>query len=129
MSTLKVNNLQDINGANNSTPSEVANGRAKVWVHFSGLAVTATADMAGVRDSYNVSSVVDNGTGDYTINFSITFANNDYVACVMPRHNARTFGPGAETSLTTTSIRVASYSGEGSLIDRQILGLAIFGEV
>ena len=34
MSTLKVNNLQDINGANNSTPEQVAQGRAKFWVTF-----------------------------------------------------------------------------------------------
>ena len=36
MSTLKVNNLQDISGGNNSTPEQVAKGRAKAWLHMKG---------------------------------------------------------------------------------------------
>ena len=71
MSTLKVNNLQDVNGANNSTPAEIASGRLKAWVTFNGAATLA------IRSSYNVSSVTDNGTGDYTINFSTPFATTN----------------------------------------------------
>ena len=72
MSTLKVNNLQDINGANNSTPEQVAQGRAKAWVDFNGQGTVA------IRDSFNVSSITDNGTGNYTVNFSSTFPNTHY---------------------------------------------------
>ena len=49
MSTLKVNNLQDINGANNSTPEQVAKGRAKAWINFNG---TGTDSIVGI---FNVS--------------------------------------------------------------------------
>ena len=72
MSTLKVNNLQDINGANNSTPEQVAQGRAKAWVDFNGQGTLA------IRDSFNVSSITDNGTGNYDVTFSISFPNADY---------------------------------------------------
>tara|TARA_R100000654_G_scaffold15861_1_gene33642 strand:+ start:1052 stop:1429 length:378 start_codon:yes stop_codon:yes gene_type:complete len=74
MSTLKVNNLQDINGANNSTPEQVAQGRAKAWVDFNGQGTVA------IRDSFNVSSITDNATGNYTVNFSSTFPNAHYAA-------------------------------------------------
>ena len=72
MSTLKVNNLQDINGANNSTPEQVAQGRAKAWVDFNGSGTLA------IRDSFNVSSITDNGTGNYTVNFPSSFPNAHY---------------------------------------------------
>ena len=72
MSTLKVNNLQDINGANNSTPEQVAQGRAKAWVDFNGQGTVA------IRDSFNVSSITDNGTGNYDVTFSISFPNAHY---------------------------------------------------
>ena len=53
MSTLKVNNLQNINGANNSTPEQVAQGRAKAWIRFN------MSGTASISNSYNVSSIAD----------------------------------------------------------------------
>jgi hypothetical protein len=45
---------------------------AKAWVNFNG---TSTVD---IRDSHNVSSITDNGTGKYTVNFTINMSNDDY---------------------------------------------------
>jgi hypothetical protein len=50
----------------------VTNGSAKAWVNFNGTGTIAA------RDSFNVSSLTDNGTGDYTINFSNAFDVGDY---------------------------------------------------
>ena len=50
----------------------VTNGSAKVWVNFNGTGTIA------VRDSFNVSSLTDNGTGDYTVNFTNSFGAADY---------------------------------------------------
>ena len=58
-----------------STPSVSAVNTSKAWVNFDGSSTLA------IRTSYNVASVTDNGTGDYTINFSTHMINNDYVAC------------------------------------------------
>src|SRR3990167_231408 len=44
----------------------------KVWCRFNGTGVVA------ITDSRNVTSVADNGTGNYTVNFSITLANTNY---------------------------------------------------
>jgi hypothetical protein len=47
---------------------------AKAWVNFNGTGTVA------VRDSGNVSSITDNGTGDYTDNFASAFADAAYAA-------------------------------------------------
>ncbi len=44
---------------------------AKAWVSFSGSANT-------IYDQHNVSSVVDNATGQFTVNFAYSMANNAY---------------------------------------------------
>ena len=48
-------------------------GQAKAWVNFS-----ATSGIITVRNSFNVSSVNINTTGDYTVNFINSFPNSDY---------------------------------------------------
>lgn len=49
---------------------------AKGWVNFNGDGTLS------VRDDYNVSSVTDNGTGNYTINWDTDFSNANYAAVV-----------------------------------------------
>tara|TARA_Y100000004_G_scaffold130795_1_gene147496 strand:+ start:761 stop:1132 length:372 start_codon:yes stop_codon:yes gene_type:complete len=71
MSTLKVNNITDTSGG--SSNLEVP-GAAKAWVNFVGTGTVS------IRDNLNVSSITDNGTGDYTVNWNNDFANNDYSA-------------------------------------------------
>lgn len=72
MSTLRVSTIQDTAGSNSSTPSAIANGTAKAWVNFNGSGTVA------IRTSFNVSSITDNGVGDYTINFTNALASADY---------------------------------------------------
>jgi len=43
---------------------------AKSWVNFNGTGTVA------IRDSHNVSSITDNGTGDYTVTFDNDFSYN-----------------------------------------------------
>ena len=51
-------------------------GVCKAWVKFQG----GTSNTAGVvNNSFNVSSVTVNGTGDYTINFTTAMPNADYI--------------------------------------------------
>ena len=62
----KVGTITDTSGNNSSTTAQIAQGRAKVWCLYNGANNT-------VLDSFNTSSVTDNGTGDFTINFSTSF--------------------------------------------------------
>lgn len=74
MSTIKVNNLQNASGGSNSTPEEIQQGRAKVWVNFNGTGTVS------IRDDYNVNTITDNGTGNYTVNTTITMSSTNYAA-------------------------------------------------
>ena len=46
----------------------------RAWVNFNGTGTVA------IRDSGNVSSITDNGTGDYTINFTTAMPDANYAA-------------------------------------------------
>ena len=72
MSTLKVNNIQTAGGGSNSTPEQIEHGRAKAWINFDGDGTIS------IRDSFNVSSITDNGTGDYTVSYSTAMASTFY---------------------------------------------------
>jgi hypothetical protein len=64
MSTLKVNTLQTAAGVEVYT--------CKAWVNFNGTGTVA------IRASGNVSSITDNGTGDYTVNFTTAMPDVNY---------------------------------------------------
>jgi hypothetical protein len=64
MSTLRVNTLQNVAGDAQYT--------AKAWVNFNGTGTVA------IRGNGNVSSITDNGTGDYTVNFTTAMADANY---------------------------------------------------
>ena len=53
---------------------------AKAWVNFNGAFGTSpfTEANGGIRSSFNVSSVTDDGVGRYTINFTIPFSDGNY---------------------------------------------------
>ena len=54
---------------------------AKTWINFNGFASNSpfTEDNGSIRSSLNVTSVTDNDTGDYTVNFTTPFASKNYV--------------------------------------------------
>ena len=129
MSTLKVNTIQNTSGGSSSTPEQIEQGRAKAWIHFDGQ------DTVAIRDSFNVSTLTDNGTGDYTIRFTSAMANTNYaVATTQPaQHNFTQAILGVEQDHTnafaTGSIRVQSVkTGNNSAVDRDVQCVVIFGD-
>jgi len=74
MSTLAVGTIKSISSAapvfQNTSGTEIGT-LCRAWVNFA-------AGDASIRDDFNVSSVTDHGTGDYTVNFSSALADNDY---------------------------------------------------
>ena len=48
----------------------------RAWVNFNGTGTVA------IRASFNVSSITDNGTGDYTVNFTTALPDANY-SCVV----------------------------------------------
>jgi hypothetical protein len=70
MSNLVVSNISD--GTTSVGTGYVVNGSAKAWVNFDGTGTIAA------RDSLNVASLTDNGTGDYSVNYTSAMANDDF---------------------------------------------------
>lgn len=64
MSTIKCTTIQNLAGVEVYT--------AKVWVNFNGTGAVA------IRASGNVTSISDNGTGDYSVNFTTALADTNY---------------------------------------------------
>ena len=131
MSTLKVNNIQTAGGGSNSTPEQIEQGRAKVWLNMQGSGTVA------INDSFNVSSVTDLGTGMYQANFSITMANTNY--CSLVNKMLTTTGGNTSTDdvLTgmnntaqlTTSTKFFSRDATGGTVDSVHMFLAVFGDL
>jgi predicted GNAT superfamily acetyltransferase len=68
MSTLKVNAISNVAGTGSPNITE----QAKAWVNFNGTGTVA------IRADYNVTSITDNGTGTYTVNFTNAMADANY---------------------------------------------------
>jgi len=62
---------KDIKGEGTAT-TNLSQGLSKSWMNLNGTSTIAT------RDSFNVSTVVDRGTGLYTQRFTSNMSNDDY---------------------------------------------------
>jgi hypothetical protein len=58
----------------------------RAWVNFNGTGTVA------IRASGNVSSITDNGTGDYTVNFTTAMPDANYCFTAVGGLKAETFG-------------------------------------
>ena len=71
----------DVLAANAVTTAKLGtaevSGLCKAWVNFNGTSTVA------IRASYNVSSITDNGTGDYTVNFTTAMVDANYTCAGM----------------------------------------------
>jgi len=71
-STIKSTGTTSVPAFQNS--SGTANGfLIRAWCKFTG-----SGDVANTAVGGNISSAVDNGEGDYTVNFTVAFPNTDY---------------------------------------------------
>jgi hypothetical protein len=69
-----------VQGSTANTPPVFKDGNGttigtlcRAWVNFNGTGTVA------IRASFNVSSITDNGTGDYTVNFTTAMPDTNYI--------------------------------------------------
>jgi hypothetical protein len=98
---------------------------AKAWVNFNGTSTVA------IRASYNVSSITDNGTGDYTINFTTAFADSDYSVAGATSYSSATWGlafflDAATWNVSSFGIRTASGFTGAALLDSLYCCVSVF---
>jgi hypothetical protein len=98
---------------------------AKAWVVFDGTT-------GSILDSYNVTSVTRNSTGDYTINFTVNFSSANYVTLGTAQKNAtndslfvavkRTVAP------TSSAVTIITIDDGALILDAQKAFVAFFGD-
>jgi hypothetical protein len=123
MSTLVAQTIS--NGTVSTSSANVINGSAKAWVNFNGTGTVA------IRAAFNVSSITDSGTGQYTVNFTTAMSDANYNAV---------FGAGAGSansdvviqeryaspSRTTSALAIVTTNGGFTFFDPQVVSASIF---
>jgi len=98
----------------------------KAWVNFNGTGTVA------IRAQYNVSSITDDGTGDYTVNFTTALADANYVGvCSGTRTTINTVaglaGRSENTTQSTTAFQFLNCnSANGAATDGAHMFVSIF---
>jgi hypothetical protein len=100
----------------------------RAWVNFNGTGTVA------IRASGNVSSITDNGTGDYTVNFTNAMPDANYCWVGIAKdvggganYNYPSVGNRFTTTPATTSIRVGTaYQQGGSASDFDYVYVSVF---
>ena len=98
-------------------------GAAKAWVNFNGTGTVA------IRASFNVSSITDNGVGDYTVNFTTALADANYAVsglCNDDATNPKFVSFVANPTKTTTAFRFYTVRNTAILTDSTDVSMSIF---
>jgi hypothetical protein len=108
----------NLNGTVNA--AGLSNG-VKAWVNFNGIGTVA------IRASYNVSSITDNGVGDYTVNFTTALADVNYAVSSTSNRIAATtqFVGMSEGTRAVGSIQVFSNYGASGVLDTDFINVTI----
>ncbi len=94
----------------------------RAWVNFNGTGTVA------IRASFNVSSITDNGVGDYTVNFTNALSdanyswniNSDRSTAPISQINSGTATP------TTSALRIFTYNTSLTVQDSAYVTVSVF---
>lgn len=89
----------------------------RAWVNFNGTGTVT------IRASGNVSSITDNGTGDYTVNFTKAMPDANYAA--VAQQDTQWIYSTAVYSMSASNLGLAVSSGS-EYVDRPLVSVAVF---
>lgn len=90
----------------------------RAWVNFNGTGTVA------IRGSGNVTSITDNGTGDYTVNFTTAMPDVNYSATLQAEGGGwKRF---TASGSTTSSVRVEQFNTTNANADSSTVYVAVF---
>lgn len=101
----------------------------RAWVNFNGTGTVA------IRSSFNVSSITDNGTGDYTVNFTTALSDTNYCAVASTTRATTSFTMSAcfggatnytQGTYSTTQLQVQTIQSNGSAVDLPVINVSVF---
>ena len=134
-SILKVDELQGITAAGDITVTSeggaatqsLQQGLAKAWNNINGTGTIA------VRDSFNISSIADNGTGVYTHSLSNSMSTSDsftFSGFVRCSGNVGYLAGDDDNTFTSSSVKHATYgSGATNVADALYATIDIHGDL
>ena len=125
MSTLKADTIVASDGTSPVTLTKQS--AAKAWVNFNGTGTIA------IRDDFNVSTLGDNGTGDYTVNFSNNMSNADYsgqiAGALTDTGHTSSSTPFSCRSFTASSMRAIGAGTSNQGLDMIRMCVAVHGDL
>jgi len=95
------------------------NYKCRAWVNFNGTGTVA------IRASGNVSSITDNGTGEYTVNFTTAMEDANY-SPVFSGELMTVYGTGSVAATTTAYSMNSRVPSTAALVDRVFIHAAFF---
>ena len=122
MSQIKATTLSNLAGSKTVPTDTVVDGSAKAWVNFNGTGTVA------IRRAFNVSSITDNGVGEYTVNFTTAMVDANYSATGTARQSGvvSNLTTSFDITGTTTALRVGTFNAVGVSFDPTFVSVAIF---
>lgn len=117
--TLVISTISD--GTNSTSATNAIQGSAKAWVNFNGTGTVA------IRAAFNVTSITDNGVGDYTVNFTSPLADANYSATISSAVNATTAGVNSPIGAapTASALRLKTYGATFVVTDSEFVNVSI----
>ena len=114
MSTLKTNTIKNTD--------DVEMYLAKAWVNFNGTGTVA------IRAAGNVSSITDNGTGNYTVNLTNAMPDTNYAYTANHALYPGVIGWTFPFAVSTSSFSVITFGNASytSYVDAGVVTAAIF---
>ena len=101
---------------NPSTNVEGINYSCRAWVNFNGTGTVA------IRASGNVTSITDNGTGDYTVNFTTAMSDANYSVVSIGTSDAINYTANVQiknsSALATGSVQIQCYEYNNVAVKR-----------
>lgn len=124
MSQITVENIK----RSTETASRSTRGVAAAWVNFNGTGTVA------IRDSQNISSLIDVGTGTYDVYFSSNMASSDYAvaqAASDTGYGAKLDldGPTWQTALKSRQRSFQVYGGTYGALDCNMMDAVYMGDL
>ena len=126
---LRVGEYKNLAGLKTCTHTQMFEGRATAWYMNTNLGVGATDYTPGDR-SHNVSSIVNESTGVYTVNFADEMADNNYAVVINGRGTNNFPGGlvrGTVFDRTTTGFGVTIYNGIPAVEDLRDVNIVVYG--
>lgn len=123
--TLEATTLEEATSGLTVPVATVVAGSGKAWWAYNQIT-------PAILDSFNIASITDTGTGNYTVNFDVDMPNDNYAVAVWVKYNTTSYaGIATGNSVSTKTgaqLQVLTSNG-GTLVDVNSTGVTFSGTV